>query len=79
AEVVTAYGKVVIANECQNQDLFWDIKGGGTYGIVTNLTLRTHKLPSQFGLISGEITADSDNANKNLIKEFILFYSSKLN
>ncbi|ABK90143.1 FAD-binding oxidoreductase [Francisella tularensis subsp. novicida] len=81
AEVVTADGKVMIANECQNQDLFWAIKGGGggTYGIVTNLTLRTHKLPSHFGLISGEITADSDKAYKNLIKEFLLFYSSKLN
>ncbi|MDE4951325.1 FAD-binding protein, partial [Francisella tularensis subsp. holarctica] len=62
-----------------NQDLFWAIKGGGTYCIVTNLTLRTHKLPSHFVLISGEITADSDKAYKNLIKELLLFYSSKLN
>ncbi|MDE4953082.1 FAD-binding protein, partial [Francisella tularensis subsp. holarctica] len=45
AEVVTADGKVVISNECQNQDLLWSIKGGGTNGIVTNLTLRPHKLP----------------------------------
>ncbi|MDE4940931.1 FAD-binding protein, partial [Francisella tularensis subsp. holarctica] len=66
ADVAPADGKVVSANESQNQDLFWAIKGGGTYGIVTNLTLRPHKLPSHFGLISGEITAESDNAYKNL-------------
>ncbi|MDE5002839.1 FAD-binding protein, partial [Francisella tularensis subsp. holarctica] len=35
--------------------------------------------PSHFGLICGEITADSDKAYKYLIKEFLLLYSSKLN
>ncbi|AIT09033.1 FAD-binding protein [Candidatus Francisella endociliophora] len=81
AEVVTANGRVVIANECQNKDLFWAIKGGGggTYGVVSKLTLRTHKLPEYFGLISGEITADSDAEYKILIKKFLSFYHSKLN
>lgn len=75
AEVVTADGKTVIANECQNQDIFWAIKGGGggTYGIVTNLTLRTHQLPSHFGLISCEITVSSNEAYKALIKSFFHF------
>ncbi|QIW09853.1 FAD-binding protein [Francisella sp. LA112445] len=81
AEVVTANGKVVVANECQNQDLFWAIKGGGggTFGVVTKLTLRTHKLPEHFGLMSGEIVADNDKAYKSLIKKFLSFYYSDLN
>lgn len=81
AEVVTADGKVVTANECQNQDLFWAIKGGGggTFGVVTNLTLRTHKLPEHFGLMSGEISADSDAEYKLLITKFLSFYYSNLN
>jgi FAD/FMN-containing dehydrogenase len=28
-EVVTADGDIKIANECQNQDLFWAMRGGG--------------------------------------------------
>ena len=47
AEVVTADGAVRIANACTNPDLFWALKGGGggSLGVVTRLTLRTHELP----------------------------------
>ena len=46
AEVVTADGDVKIANACSNPDLFWALKGGGGgFGVVTRVTLRTHKLP----------------------------------
>ncbi|RAL15195.1 FAD-linked oxidoreductase easE [Aspergillus homomorphus CBS 101889] len=43
-QVVTADGKVVIANDHQNQDLFWAMRGGGgaTFGIVLHATLRVH-------------------------------------
>jgi hypothetical protein len=39
-------------------DLFWAIKGGGggTFGVVTRMTLRTHELPEYFGGVFGEIT-----------------------
>ncbi|KAH7014646.1 FAD binding domain protein [Microdochium trichocladiopsis] len=42
-EVVTAEGKLVIANDQQNSDLFWALRGGGggTFGVVTRVTLRT--------------------------------------
>ena len=51
AEVVTADGEVRIANACTNPDLFWGLKGGGggSLGVVTRLTLRTHELPPFFG------------------------------
>ncbi|KAK2760032.1 hypothetical protein FQN54_002768 [Arachnomyces sp. PD_36] len=41
-EVVTAEGEVVIANDYQNTDLFWALRGGGggTFGIVTKATFR---------------------------------------
>src|SRR4029450_10066309 len=50
AEVVTADGAVRIANAVRNPDLFWALKGGGggTFGVVTRLTLRTHALPAYF-------------------------------
>ena len=41
-EIVTVNGDVVIANECQNQDLFFAVRGGGggTYGVITNITYK---------------------------------------
>ena len=50
AEVVTADGAVRIANACSNPDLFWALKGGGGgFGVVTRVTLRTHALPEFLG------------------------------
>jgi hypothetical protein len=64
AEVVTADGAIRIANACTNSDLFWALKGGGggSFGVVTRLTLRTHALPAFFGAVFGEITASSNDA-----------------
>ena len=47
AEVVTADGKVRIANACTNPDLFWALKGGGggSFAVISKLTLRVHDLP----------------------------------
>ncbi|MCW5589838.1 MAG: FAD-binding oxidoreductase [Legionellales bacterium] len=81
AEIVTADGKVIVANACQNKDLFWAIRGGGgsTFGVVTKMTLRTHPLPAYFGLLHGTITAKNDKAFKQLILKLIGFYDHHLN
>ncbi|OJJ57373.1 hypothetical protein ASPSYDRAFT_79582 [Aspergillus sydowii CBS 593.65] len=41
--VVTAEGDLVVANEFQNSDLFWALRGGGggTFGITVNTTIKT--------------------------------------
>ncbi|KUI67216.1 putative FAD-linked oxidoreductase YvdP [Cytospora mali] len=46
-EMVTPQGDIVTANECQNSDLFWAIRGGGggTFGVITKATLRTFPSP----------------------------------
>lgn len=81
AEVVTADGRILIANSCQNQDLFWALRGGGggTFGVVTKVVLMTHELPKYFGLVSGSITAKTDAAFQDLLEQFILFYGERLN
>lgn len=80
AEIVTADGVVRVVNAGSDEDLFWAIKGGGggTFGVVTHLTLRTHELPSVFGDISVQIKAHSDAAFRTLIREFIEFYAKHL-
>ena len=54
-EVVTADGTVVTANDAQNQDLFWALRGGGggTFGVVTRATLLSHPIPQRAGLATG--------------------------
>lgn len=80
AEVVTADGQLRIANPKRNPDLFWALKGGGggSLGVVTRLTLRTHELPELFGAAFGTIKAQSDDAFRRLIARFIALYADSL-
>jgi FAD/FMN-containing dehydrogenase len=80
AEIVTADGAVRIANACTNPDLFWALKGGGggSWGVVTKLTLKTHDLPEHFGSAEGKIKAVSDAAFRNLVARFVAFYAQSL-
>ena len=80
AEVVTSDGKIRIANACTNPDLFWAIKGGGggSFGVVSRVTLRVHDLPEFFGGAILRIDASSDDAFRNLLIRFIGFYGEQL-
>ena len=44
--IIIANGKEIIVNEKNNSDLFWACKGagGGNFGIITSLTLKTHQI-----------------------------------
>ena len=80
AEVVTADGELRIVNACQDAGLFWALKGGGggTFGVITRLTLRTHELPQFFGAAWGTIHAASDAAFRALLARFLAFYAERL-
>jgi FAD/FMN-containing dehydrogenase len=80
AEVVTADGKVRIANACTNPDLFWALKGGGggTFGVVSKLTLRLRDLPEFAGGANFTVKASSDDAYRRLIRQFVVFYREAL-
>ena len=79
AEIVTADGEVRIANACSNPDLFWALKGGGGgFGVVTRVTLKTHPLPEFFGGVSATIKATSDDAYRRLIAKTVEFYAQAL-
>ncbi len=80
AEIVTADGAVRIVNEAQHQDLFMALKGGGggTFGVVTRLTMRTHELPRTIGAVRFDVQASSDTAWRSLIGRMIGFYAETL-
>lgn len=81
AELVTANGDILTANACQNKDIFWAIRGGGggTFGVVTKMTMKTHDLPRQLGMVRGAIKAKTDSAFEDLIEHIIVTYRRNLN
>jgi FAD/FMN-containing dehydrogenase len=80
AEIVTADGVVRVVNACREPELFWALKGGGggTFGIVTRMTLRTHALPQYFGGVRWEVKASSDTAFRTLLTRFLDHYAANL-
>lgn len=80
AEVVTADGAVRVVNAVQDPDLFWALRGGGggTFGVVTRFTLRTHPLPDYLGVVAATISAASDAAYRVLVAQVISFYRQSL-
>jgi FAD/FMN-containing dehydrogenase len=79
AEVVTADGAVRLANACSNPDLFWALKGGGGgFGILTRVTLRTQPLPDFFGGAFAAVNATSDDAYRRLVAKILEFYRDAL-
>ena len=80
AEIVTADGKIRVANASTNPDLFWALKGGGggSFGVVSRVTVRLHELPQFFGVTNFTIKAASDDAYRGLIREFVSFYRDHL-
>jgi FAD/FMN-containing dehydrogenase len=74
AEVVLAAGETVTANAVQHPDLFWALRGGGggTFGVVSRLTLRTYPAPQTLGQVAGTITASSDADFRRLIGRLAL-------
>jgi FAD/FMN-containing dehydrogenase len=80
AEIVTADGQIRTVNERSDPDLFWALKGGGggSWGVVTRLTLKTYELPENFGGAGGKIKAKSDAAFRQLLTRFFAFYAEHL-
>lgn len=69
-EVVTADGAVLVANAHQHPDLFWALRGGGggTYGVVSRVTYRTHPMPATYSAAVGSVRASSPSAYRRLVR-----------
>src|SRR5262249_21825347 len=79
-EVVTADGKIRVVNACRDPELFWGLKGGGggSLGVITRLTLKTHVLPATLGVVWMEVKASSEAAFKTLIRRVVDLYADRL-
>lgn len=62
ADVVLADGSFVTANEWQNEDLFWAIRGGGgNFGVVTSFVFNAHPVHTDY---AGPMLWELDEAPK---------------
>jgi len=62
------------------QTHFWALKGGGggSFGVVSRLTLRARDLPEYAGGADFTVIAASDDAYRRLIRYFVGFYREAL-
>ena len=69
---MTADGDHVIANPYQNEDLFWALRGGGggTWGVVTSVTYRTHP-STPFSAAFIAVNSTNPTSTQNLFTEII--------
>ena len=70
--IVTADGNLLIANPYQNQDLFWALRGGGggTWGVVTSVTYKTHP-STPFSAAFLSVNSTNANSTQNLFGEIV--------
>ena len=73
AEIVTADGIARVVNARHDPELLWALKGGGggSLGVVTRLTLKTHDLGATGGGFDLTVKAGSDDAFRRLIAAFV--------
>nr|XP_036580173.1 uncharacterized protein CTRU02_09818 [Colletotrichum truncatum]KAF6788005.1 hypothetical protein CTRU02_09818 [Colletotrichum truncatum] len=66
ASIVTPNGELIIANACQNEDIFWAIRGGGggTFGVIINMTLKAYPIP-KMTFMGFEIAAKNGTSTKS--------------
>ena len=61
--MVTADGSILTANESDNADLFWGVRGGGSnFGVVTEFVLRAH--PQRRTVFAGPIIFTPDKVQE---------------
>jgi FAD/FMN-containing dehydrogenase len=80
AQVVTADGRIRTVNRCNEPDLLWALKGGGgsSFGVITRVTLRTHDLPQEAGVVNADVKASDPAAFAELIELTMNFCRRRL-
>ncbi|KAE8440852.1 hypothetical protein EG329_006369 [Mollisiaceae sp. DMI_Dod_QoI] len=77
-DMVTPGGHIVTANECQNEDLFWAMRGGGgsTFGVLTSVTMKAYP-STEFNTVGVLMaTAPGTDAYWDVIARLLSQYNS---
>ncbi|MCM4173818.1 FAD-binding oxidoreductase [Arenibacter sp. TNZ] len=73
-EIITAKGDLISANETENSDLFWALRGGGgNFGVVTSFEFKLHELGPE--IMTAQIFYPIEDA-KQVLKFYSEFTSS---
>src|SRR5262249_17289675 len=80
AEIVTADGVIRVVNEAREEDLFWALKGGGggTFGVLTRLTVTPHPPPHKLRALTVTLQAASDEPFRRPLPRFADLYAPNL-
>ncbi|KAK7470125.1 hypothetical protein VKT23_001566 [Stygiomarasmius scandens] len=75
--MVVASGEYLTANSHVNADLFWAVRGGGggTYGVLTSVTYRTHEITPFIGVFAS-CNFSSPASAKSVVSEFFRIWPS---
>ncbi|KAG6380592.1 FAD-binding domain-containing protein [Boletus reticuloceps] len=79
-EVVVASGQVLVANRCQNSDLFFALRGGGggTFGVVTQITTLALPQVSLSTVVVGyQSTPEKERAFVEFLVEHAMEYANQ--
>jgi FAD/FMN-containing dehydrogenase len=67
-EVVTADGRILVASDRENKDLFWALRGGGgNFGVATSFEYRLHSVGP---MVTGGLVAHPFEAAGDLLRFF---------
>ncbi|KAF4974843.1 hypothetical protein FZEAL_8304 [Fusarium zealandicum] len=75
-DIVTPDGRFVTADENQNKDLFWAIRGGGpaTWGVVVSMTVKVYPKMSFSGMTWSLTTKDAGISEAALWKALAVYW-----
>lgn len=76
AAVVTPGGDLLTANACQNEDIYWAIRGGGgsTFGVIVNMTMKAYPIP-KMTLLGLNLVANNRTTTKDWWKVVAKFHA----
>ncbi|KAJ4178346.1 hypothetical protein NW755_013271 [Fusarium falciforme] len=77
-DIVAPDGRFITANEKQNAEIFWTVRGGGgaTFGIVTSLTVRVWPKMT-FSGVTWSLSSEEAGISKDLFWEAMRIYWAK--
>jgi FAD/FMN-containing dehydrogenase len=80
ADVVTADGRLLVASETENGDLFWALRGGGgNFGVVTSFEYRLYPLDPTVAFAGPVYALDQATQAMETFRDFFLSAPDELN